>query len=146
MPRPAPGLAGPLKILAAVAAPDESKTANVPLDVEAEMQAVLDAVSGVAGGPLAQVRILEVASLAQIRRALERDVFHVLHLSAHGSAQSVELEDEDGTPVLVTAESLMLALKQAGRPVPLIVLSSCSGGSAATQAMAEGLIARGGTG
>ena len=107
------------------------------------MQAVLDAVSDMAGGPAAQVRILEVASLGQIRQALARDVFHVLHLSAHGSAQSVELEDEDGNPVAVTAESLMQALKQAGRPVPLIVLSSCSGGSAATQAMAAGLIERG---
>ena len=95
------------------------------------------------GEPLAQVRILEVASLPQIRQALERDAFHVLHLSAHGSAQSVELEDEDGNPVPVTAEALMGALQQAGRPVPLIVLSSCSGGSAATQAMAAGLIGRG---
>jgi len=40
-----PGLAGPLKILAAVAAPDETTTDNVPLDVEAEMQALLDAVT-----------------------------------------------------------------------------------------------------
>jgi hypothetical protein len=38
----------------------------------------------------------------------------------------VELEDEDGGPVRVTAEDLMRALKHAGRPVPLIVLSSCS--------------------
>ena len=43
LPAPA-GLPGPLKVLAAVAAPDETKTENVPLDVEAEMQAVLDAV------------------------------------------------------------------------------------------------------
>ena len=139
----ASALPGPLKVLAAVAAPDETKTANVPLDVEAEMQAVLDAVSDMPGGPSAQVRILEVASLAQIRQALRRDAFHVLHLSAHGSAGSVELEDEDGGPVPVTADALMQALRQAGRPVPLIVLSSCSGGSAATQPMAAGLIERG---
>ena len=43
-------LPGPLKILAAVAAPDESKTRNAPLDVEAEMGAVLDAVSEVTAG------------------------------------------------------------------------------------------------
>jgi hypothetical protein len=49
-------LAGPLKILAAVAAPDETKTPNPPLDVEAEMQAVLDAVTGLAGHTAAQVR------------------------------------------------------------------------------------------
>ena len=42
----------------------------------------------------------------------------------------------------VTAQSLMQALRQAGRPVPLIVLSSCSGGSA-SHAMAAGLIERG---
>ena len=96
---PAPtGLPCSLKILAAVAAPDDAKTQSAPLDVEAEMQAVLDAVSDVPGGP-AQVRILEVASLPQIRKALENDAFHVLHLSAHGSAESVELEDEDGNPV-----------------------------------------------
>jgi tetratricopeptide (TPR) repeat protein len=142
-PREVTVLAGPLKVLAAVAAPDETKTASAPLDTEAEMQAVLDAVADVAGSPQAQVRILEVASLAQVRQALQRDAFHVLHLSAHGSAEAVELEDEDGKPVLVTAEALMGALRQAGRPAPLIVLSSCSGGSAASQAMAEGLITRG---
>jgi hypothetical protein len=142
--RPAPpGSAGPLKILAAVAAPDETKTDNVPLDVEAEMQAVLEAVGEVAGHPRAQVRILEVASLAQIREALRKDRYHVLHLSAHGSAQTVELEDEDGNPVTVTADDLKAALRQAGRPLPLIVLSSCSGGSAAAQALAASLVGRG---
>ena len=53
----------------------------------------------VAGHPDAQVRILEVASLAAIRQALAQDAYHVLHLSAHGSPESVELEDEDGAPV-----------------------------------------------
>ena len=97
-----------------MAAPDETKTPNAPLDTEAEMQAVLDAVGDFGDRPGAQVRILEVASLGQIRQALRRDVFHVLHLSAHGSAGSVELEDEDGAPVTVTARELMDALRQAG--------------------------------
>jgi hypothetical protein len=51
---PPPAVAGlprPLKVLAAVAAPDETKTPNVPLDVEAEMHAVMDAVGEVAGDP-----------------------------------------------------------------------------------------------
>jgi tetratricopeptide (TPR) repeat protein len=135
-------LPGPLKILAAVAAPDETKTPNSALDVEAEMQAVLDAVADVAGHAHAQVRILEVASLPAIRQALDKDAYHVLHLSAHGSPTSIELEDEDGAPVAVTPESLMGALRQADRPVPLIVLSSCSGGSG-SQAMAASLLAQG---
>ena len=54
----------------------------------------------------------------------------------------MELENEDGNPVTVTAGDLMQALRQAGRPVPLIVLSSCSGGSA-SHAMAAGLAGRG---
>ncbi|WP_338052674.1 CHAT domain-containing protein [Protofrankia coriariae] len=58
------------------------------------------------------------------------DFYHVLHLSAHGSASTVELEDEDGNPVPVRAEELVDALKGASRPLPLIVLSSCSGATA----------------
>jgi tetratricopeptide (TPR) repeat protein len=144
-PRAVPrALAGPLKVLAAVAAPEETKTANPPLDAEAEMAAVLDAVAPVAAaGTAVQVRILEVASLPAIRQALGRDAYHVLHLSAHGSPEAVELEDEDGNPVRVTAGELMDALRHAGRTVPLIVLSSCSGGAAGSGAMAAGLISRG---
>ena len=134
---------GPLKILAAVAAPDETATRNAPLDVEREMEAVLGAVSGVVAATQAQVRILEVASLAAIRAALAADEYHVLHLSAHGSPDAVELEDEDGNPVRVTSDDLMRALKHAGRQVPLIVLSSCSGGATGSAAMAAGLISQG---
>ncbi len=138
-PAPQPG---PLKILAAVAAPDETKTPNAALDVEAEMQAVLDAVTGIEEHNGAQVRVLEVASLEAIRQALKQDAYHVLHLSAHGSPESIELEDEDGAPDPVTAGDLVRALRYAGHPVPLIVLSSCSGG-AGSQAMAASLIAQG---
>src|SRR5918997_968109 len=64
-------LPGPVKILAAVAAPDETRTSNAPLDTEAEMQAVLDAVTDIAGDPRAQVQILEVASVQQLIAALK---------------------------------------------------------------------------
>ncbi|HSV67384.1 MAG TPA: CHAT domain-containing protein [Mycobacteriales bacterium] len=140
---------GPIKVLAAVAAPDETRTTNQPLDVEAEMQAILDAVDGLhagagrPGGVTAEVQILEVASLAQISRALQDDAYHVLHLSAHGSRDQVELEDEDGGPAPATAQQVIDALRHAGRPVPLIVLSACSGGAAGAEAMAAGLIQRG---
>lgn len=134
---------GPLKILAAVAAPDESQTGNTPLDTEAEMQAVLDAVTDIAGDPRAQVQILEVASVQQIVTALRADAYHVLHLSAHGSPDSIELEDEDGKPVPVGATQLIEALRDAGRLVPLILLSACSGEASGAEAMAAGLIRRG---
>jgi hypothetical protein len=58
----------------------------------------------------------------------------VLHLSAHGSAEAVELEDEDGRPVRVSAADLIGVLRDAGKPVPLIVLSSCSGRAGGAEA------------
>ena len=141
--RPGRALPGPLKVLAAVAAPDETKTPSPPLDVEAEMQAVLDAVGGGMPGGRRRCGSWRWPRWPQIRRALAQDAYHVLHLSAHGSPEVVELEDEDGNPVAVTPAALVEALRQAGRPVPLIVLSSCSGGSAGADAMAAGLAGRG---
>ena len=92
---------------------------------------MLDAVTEVAAG----TRTRRCGSWRSRRcrrsaQALAEDAYHVLHLSAHGSPDAVELEDEDGAPVTVTPEALMRALQHAGRPVPLIVLSSCSGGAA----------------
>ena len=136
-------LAGPLKILVAVAAPDETRTRSAPLDVEAEMQAVLDAVSGVEARGDAQVSILEVGALDHIGAALRRDQYHVLHLSAHGSATAVELENEDGEPVAVGTAELVAHLKGVGRPLPLIVLSSCAGAAAAGHGLAAALVAAG---
>ena len=153
------GLAGPLKILAAVAAPDETTTANAPLDVEAEMQALLDAVTDLdlaidlaidlgadtaGGGVRAQVRILEVASLTEIGAALGRDQYHVLHLSAHGSPTGIELEDEDGRPQPVDTDRLIATLRAGRYPPPLVVLSSCSGAATAgTDGLAAALVRRG---
>ncbi|WP_460916864.1 CHAT domain-containing protein [Plantactinospora veratri] len=137
------GLPGPLRVLAAVAAPEETRTANAALDVEAEMQALLDAVGGLVTGPGGQVRILEVASLAQITAALRETEFHVLHLSAHGSPSEVELEDEDGNPQPVGARELMNAIKDAGAAVPLIVLSSCAGAADDGDALATAMVAAG---
>jgi SEFIR domain len=50
-------LPGPLKILVAVGAPDETRTPNPPFDVEAAMQAILDALGGIGGRDDAQVTI-----------------------------------------------------------------------------------------
>lgn len=132
---PAPG---PLKILAAVGAPEH--TDNTPLDVEAEMQAIVEEV-GAFGR--AEVTILEVAGLAEIAEALRRDAYHVLHLSAHGSPHGVELEDADGNAVDVQAEDLVRVLRRGGRSVPLIVLSSCHGAADADTGLAMTLVRHG---
>ncbi|MCA1568996.1 MAG: CHAT domain-containing protein [Chloroflexi bacterium] len=139
--RPPPErLPGPLKILVAVGAPEETRTQNAPLDIEAEMQAILDAVGGAESAGRAQVRILEVGSPQQIEEALVADQYHVLHLSAHGSSAGVELEDEDGRPVPVSAAELVRRLRAARRPLPLVVLSSCGGAAHGAGGLATRLI------
>ncbi|WP_370963094.1 tetratricopeptide repeat protein [Amycolatopsis sp. cg9] len=132
-----PALAPPLKILAAVAAPDEGTTASSVLDGERELARILDAQPDAA-----QVRPLEVAGLADITAALKRDEYHVLHLSGHGSVDGIELEDEDGHAVLVTPDKLASAIRDAGRPLPLLFLSCCDppSGAGTTRGLAERLL------
>ena len=136
-------LPGPLKILVAVGAPEASGTDNPPLDIEAEMQAVLDALAGADGVDVGQVRILEVASPEQIAQGLAEDQYHVLHLSAHGSSMGIELEDEDGRPVAVDADELVRVLRSGERPLPLIVLSSCAGAASGADGLAATLVRHG---
>ena len=136
---------GPLKILVAVGAPDEGQTPNHPLDLEAEMQAILDAVARADRLGNAQVRVLEVADPDEIRSALSADAFHVLHLSGHGSPGSIELETEDGAASRVAADELARQLRESGKPLPLVFLSSCHGGVPAsdTASFTQGLLAAG---
>jgi hypothetical protein len=121
-------LAGPLKILVAVGAPDEGQSAGAVLDLEHELQNILDAVAPAQRRDDVEVRILEVGNPAVIGAALEADSYHVLHLSCHGLPDQLQLEDEDGRAVTVTAKHLLEPLHRAGRPLPMILLSSCHGG------------------
>ena len=136
-------LPGPLKILIVIGAPNETLTQHPPLDIEAEMQAILDAIGGVESNERAQIRILEVGSPAEIEHALRDDQYHVLHISAHGSAAGLELEDEDGAPVPIAAGELVERLRTAGRPLPLVVLSSCAGAEGGADSLAAQLVEHG---
>ncbi|MFO0033374.1 MAG: CHAT domain-containing protein, partial [Cyanobacteriota bacterium] len=125
---PQPPLAGPLKVLVAVGAPDEGRAAAAVLDHERELQNILDAVEPAQRLDNVEVKILEVGHPEAIAKAIEADAYHVLHLSCHGSPGSLELEDEDGQAVPVTAAELVAPLRQLGRPLPLVVLNACHGG------------------
>src|SRR5207244_12317779 len=70
---------------------------------------------------------------AVIAAALERDAYHVLHLSCHGGPGQLELEDEDGQVVRTTAEDLIKPIRRLGRPLPLVFLNACHGGVAREQ-------------
>ena len=100
-------LAGPLKILVAVAAPDEGHTGSAVLDQERELQNILDAVEPAHRHGNAEVRILEVGHPDVIGAAMEADAYHVLHLSCHRRPGMLELEDEDGRAVPTTSAELL---------------------------------------
>ncbi|MGO8918080.1 MAG: CHAT domain-containing protein, partial [Stellaceae bacterium] len=126
--KPQSPLAGPIKILIAVGAPDEGHTGSAVLDYERELQNILDAVEVAQRHENVEVRILEVGHPKVIAAAIERDVYHVLHLSCHGGPGQLELEDEDGKAVPTTAKDLIEPIRRQGRPLPLVFLSACHGG------------------
>ncbi len=144
---PVARLAGPLKILVAVGAPDEDQSPNVVLNLERELQNLLDVVEVArqSDSENMEVRILEVGSPGLIGAALERDAYHVLHLSCHGRPGLIELEDEEGAAVRVSATQLLGPITRQGRPLPMIFLNSCHGGAAAGDAasLAEELLRAG---
>jgi len=121
-------LAGPLKLLVAVGAPDEGHSASAVLDQERELQNILDAVEPLNRQDNAQVRILEVGHPDQIAQAFADDAYHVLHLSCHGRPGALELEDEDGRAVQVAPAELLAPLQRITRPLPLVLLNACHGG------------------
>jgi tetratricopeptide (TPR) repeat protein len=141
---PLPPLPGPLKVLVAVGAPDQG-TSSPLLDHERELQNILDAVEPAQRHDNVAVKILEVGHPEQIAAAIAADAYHVLHLSCHGTPGALELEDELGQAVPVTAELLVAPLRPLGRPLPLVVLNSCHGGVEAgtTASLAQALIQAG---
>lgn len=137
--------AGPLRILVAVGAPDETATANQMLDYERELQTILDAIDHARRYGNAEVKILEVGHPEQIRQALLARSYHILHISGHGSAGLIELEDEDGRTVPVTPAGLADSIRASGRNLPLIFLAAClsGAGDSETTGFAQGLLQAG---
>lgn len=138
-------LAGPIKVLVAVGAPDEGSTRSAVLDSEHELHTILEAVESARKLENFEVRILEVGHPEQIARAIEADAYHVLHISCHGMPGALELETEDGEAERVTPDQLLDPIRQKGRPLPMVFLNSCHGGvnSKDTSSFAEALL-RGG--
>jgi tetratricopeptide (TPR) repeat protein len=157
LPQPHAALAGPLKILLAVAAPDVGGSSL--LDYERETQNILNAVEPASRLENCQVRILEIGHPDPIAAAFAADAYHVLHLSCHGGPGVLELEDEDGNPCPTRAVSppgavqpgvkppptLLDPIRRTGRPLPLVLLNACHGGVSLgqTASFAEDLL-RGG--
>jgi hypothetical protein len=110
-----PAFAGPLKILVAVAAPDEGLSSGAVLDQERELQNILDALEPARHLENCQVRILEVGHPEVIGNAIASDAYHALHLSCHGLPGALELEDEEGRALSATAAELLAGSGEAAR-------------------------------
>lgn len=120
--RPVRTMAGPLRILVAIASPgtDDSRR----LDYERELRNVLAATS-LARGRNAEVTVLQFASTAEIKAALAATSPHILHISAHGVPGRIELEDTNGASRMIGAKEFVRHAVPRGAMPPLIVLSSC---------------------
>ncbi|GAA4250250.1 hypothetical protein GCM10022255_038010 [Dactylosporangium darangshiense] len=140
-------LAGPLRIVVAIASPD---TGGGPLlDYEHELRAVLAAVRQ-ARRYDARVEVVPFATTRAIRAALDLPGgAHVLHISAHGKPGALLLENEDGTAREVTAEELIAEAIPPGKMPPVLALAACytdvdgeqQGTSFAAQLAARGVCA-----
>jgi CHAT domain/Trypsin-like peptidase domain len=126
---PARRLPGPLRIVVAIASPDDGGTV---LDYERELRNVLAAVRA-ARADAADVQVVPFATLAAIRAELDRGQAHVLHISAHGSPGLLHLEDEDGKARSVTAAQFMAEGVPPGRMPPVITLSACYSDAAGSE-------------
>jgi len=118
---------GPLRVLVAVAAPDDN------LDTAAELGMFLD---GLERAHVGRTRLAFIdaaaATLDGIREALDREPFHVLHISAHGGPDSLLFESESGSAQPIPAKVLAEVLVGVEHPPQLVVLSACSTGAPAS--------------
>jgi tetratricopeptide (TPR) repeat protein len=115
-------LPGPLRIVVAIAAPDQG--GGAVLDYERELRNVLAAVRS-ARQDAADVRVVPFATTAAIRAELDRGPAHVLHVTGHGSPGALILEDEEGAARKVTADQFADQAIPPGKMPPVITLSAC---------------------
>ena len=113
---------GPLRIVVAIAAPLDGEP---ELDYESELRNIVSSSVREAKAGGAEVRIVTFATTAEIKKALDAGDVHVLHISCHGSAGRLVLENENGRARLVDARTLIEEAIPPGKMPPVICLSAC---------------------
>ncbi|HMN95564.1 MAG TPA: CHAT domain-containing protein, partial [Phycisphaerales bacterium] len=145
--RPPVEYPGPLRVLVAIAAPDDD------LDHRRESQVIVDAVEGLNAYGARVAFADEGGTREALRAQLDAGSHHVLHLCAHGGRGVLQFEGADGSPDPITPSGLAELLLGCRNPPSLVVLSACQsgaigdadggGGDAAHRAFAPALIAAG---
>jgi len=130
-------LRAPLRVLVVIAAPDGGPPLNLHAEIE-RIHYVLRSQLRVADS---RIRVVSPGTLAALRDAVSEEPFHIVHLSCHGLPGSVLLEDEEGSPVQVSAADLAAALGG----VNMVVLAGChtAVGGENLPALARDLVAAG---
>ncbi|MCB9760241.1 MAG: CHAT domain-containing protein [Alphaproteobacteria bacterium] len=138
--------ARPLRILALFGDPFDPTRRLAALDVAAERSVVLDVLGPLQRRGLVDVLWMERADLGRLREVLEAWPCHVLHISAHGQAGALLLEDHRGYPRWVDARTLW-AEALCVAPPRLVHLAGCASASAppgghagASASLAEALL------
>lgn len=148
---PPPVTSERLKVLVVVASPEELDSDKWPglhtLDRDEETKPIRKAFEKLAGRVDCCVHEKR-ASVAEIRRRLRDERFHVLHLVCHGSYDREHgegyalLEDDRASCVTAAGENLMMDLVNDLGDLQLVVLASCHGADQAGGDAFKGLAPR----
>jgi hypothetical protein len=120
----------PLRILAVISSPADLP----PLNAQREWERLKGALSDLERQGVVVLDRLTSATVAELRWALKRDDYHVLHFIGHGGVAAdrggvLHFEDDRRTSVPLTAERLGVILREE-RSLRLAVLNACEGGAA----------------
>ena len=118
----------PLQVLLVVSAPTDLAT----LDVATEVGRIENALSDLQTRGVVKVTTLETATLAELRRALRRGTYHVLHFIGHGGFDRVSGEgmlafETDQRRAHLVSGTDLATLIQDHRTLRLALLNACEG-------------------
>ncbi len=144
--------AAPLKMLFITALPEDLPEKSKHLELEDEQKKLIDAVGALeATGdnkPKMVIEFLDVASLEEIKKALQARHHDVVHISGHGQYFAdleqgfLYLETDEGDTAKTEGAELAAALRGL-RHVKLLVLSACQTAMAGKGGTAEALATSG---
>lgn len=120
-----------LKILVMVSSPEDSPFVNL-LSYEEEETRLIQAFDPLLQTGRVEIHFTEDGSLESLEKSLQKEQYHILHFSGHGSYNEdtgtgyLHLEDPiDLSTQLVSGNDFTHAIIKGGRSIPLVVLSSC---------------------
>jgi hypothetical protein len=105
---------------------------RTPLSIEREV----DMLTRMFADTLVELRALPWARAESLVRDLSTQQFDVLHITAHGEGEALQVLDEKGTTVMMSAEHILAFLPQMHKP-RLIYLNACDSGPLAKQLAAQ---------